>query len=380
MTLRKLFLFAAPVAAFFVGMFLLTTLASAQNSVWQNPTQPFSSGTNAMAPIHEGLDDQTKAGPGGSASIFNFPGANRASFQTDYLWSKFGQVVEGKVVADEFCFRDSSLTGALFAPQLTSPLNDCITSWPTITPPPPGATLPPGIVNQTLRHNGTGWEASNYITSTDVNNGARVTIPFHLAASTTSSTQFNAQTIIGDVNNLENYVSGINKPKLTVGGGVGIRTPAVNGIALDVKGTFRLQNGSQASGRVLTSTPDGTGIWAALPAQSSPIPTCAANQVLYRQGTAWVCKNTQSLYKLAGGCQPGISNASAAPYGGITAGSSCYTLQKCKDANGAPRYATCGSSTLPSGCLSTNNGGSNTNPAAPETCSLTAYPLKVIVE
>jgi hypothetical protein len=118
-------------------MFMLGSLASAQ--VWTPPSQSFPSG-QVNPPIHEGNAIQPKAGPNGSTSIFNFGGTNRASFQTDYFWSKFGQVSDGKVVAREFCLMSPSVLASPFNIKLTSSLNNCITSWPTgTTPPPPAA-------------------------------------------------------------------------------------------------------------------------------------------------------------------------------------------------------------------------------------------------
>jgi hypothetical protein len=208
--------------------------------------------------------------------------------------------------------------------------------------------LPTGTTNQTLRHNGSEWIASNAI----LNTGSVVSVPYILQSSTLSG----SQTIIGSSGS-----PNTSEPKLQVGGNVGIRKnapPTGSNIALDINGQIRIQDGSQGLNKVLTSTADGTAVWAA---QSSPVPNCSADQVLYRQGNSWVCKATSTVRYLNPACQQG-TGTNANQFGALSASTQCASVKKCD--NGTT-YASCSSGLTSSGCAL--SGG--TNPTTPQVCN-----------
>ena len=116
---------------------------------------------------------------------------------------------------------------------LTSNANG-VATWQTAS-----SSLPAGTSGQTLRHNGTTWIAN----STIFNNGTNV--------------------------------------------GIGTASPTTN---LHVAGTFRLVDGNQSNGKVLTSDADGVATWQT--ASGGSLPAGTSGQTLRHNGTTWVANST----------------------------------------------------------------------------------------
>ncbi len=283
MTLRKLFLFAAPVAAFFVGMFALATLASAQQ--YFDPAQPFTgnNGYNINAPIHEGSAVQAK----GTSVLWSLGLGNNTSIQDTVESGKFygrNESYFGQVAAQRFCLRNPSSPNlsttdavAFFVYGNTTNYN-CITSWPTSGT--PATSL---------------WTDQNPTLVTTAGRHIRVPGPAFGAAGNT------AEVILGDGGHKIGAAWGnglffdtFNIPAGSTHamvikestGNVGIATDTPTA-KLDVNGTFRLR-GTPTPGQALIATAagDGTVEWG-----NAGLPPGTVNQTLRHNGTGWVANS-----------------------------------------------------------------------------------------
>jgi hypothetical protein len=129
--------------------------------------------------------------------------------------------------------------------------------------------LPAGTSGQTLRHNGTTWVANSILSNDGVNIGIGTSTPANKLEvadggislyNTTDSKRFVMnydQT--GHYFYIDEYGAGRQFTILNGGNvGIGTTSPAAK---LDVNGSFKLFNGTQAAGRVLTSDANGLATW-----------------------------------------------------------------------------------------------------------------------
>ncbi len=140
-----------------IVLLLGTHIARAAVSPQFNPpTGAPSAGTNVYPPIHEGAQAQTKNGDL-TIGIGNFLGGK--TIKGDFVkgvWAMLAPMIissdaNGFVSSPKYCLPTPAQTTAADYAQ------NCITTWPT------GGNLPAGQNNQTLRHNGTTWVASDAI-------------------------------------------------------------------------------------------------------------------------------------------------------------------------------------------------------------------------
>jgi hypothetical protein len=143
--------------------------------------------------------------------------------------------------------------------------------------------LPIGAANNTLRHDGSSWITDAYVTSTGSKVGIGIAAPtegLHVDSSvkignavwsSSANTRFLK---FGDGNFIslgedssddrlylraKDYVFG--KSSTNYSGNVGIGTTGTPSAKLEVNGSFKLTNGSQAAGKVLTSDASGNASW-----------------------------------------------------------------------------------------------------------------------
>lgn len=158
-----------------------------------------------------------------------------------------------------------------------------------------GGNLPVGFVSNTLRHDGTSWITDTYITNDGNRIGIGIVSPsegLHIDSSIKigSSPWFSATNSryikIGDGNFItigedslddrlyfkaRDYVFGKSSGGYT--GNVGIGVSGAPTAKLHVNGTVRITDGSQATGRILTSDASGNASW-----QEAP---CMQHRVVY---------------------------------------------------------------------------------------------------
>jgi hypothetical protein len=153
--------------------------------------------------------------------------------------------------------------------------------------------LPVGLTNNTLRHDGTSWVTDNYVTNTGSKVGIGITAPtegLHIDSSVKigNSVWFSSANTrllkFGDANFItmgedssddrlylraKDYVFGKSSSGYTGNVGIGVTgTPAAK---LEVNGSFKLTNGSQAAGKVLTSDASGNASWQEAPCMQHKI-------------------------------------------------------------------------------------------------------------
>jgi hypothetical protein len=195
---------------------------------------------------------------------------------------------------------------------LTSDANG-VATWQTAS----GGSLPAGTSGQTLRHNGTTWVAN----STIFNNGTNVGIgtstpnaPLQFANTTANRKivlydngsgnqhqftglgindavfryQADATTTdhvfyAGTSTSTSNELMRIKGTGLV---GIGTASPTTN---LHVAGTFRLVDGNQSNGKVLTSDANGVATWQT--ASGGSLPAGTSGQTLRHNGTTWVANS-----------------------------------------------------------------------------------------
>ncbi len=158
--------------------------------------------------------------------------------------------------------------------------------------------LPVGTTDNTLRHDGSSWVTDAYLTNTGSRVGIGIASPtegLHIDSSvkignTVWSSSANSRFLkFGDVNFItigedssddrlylraKDYVFGKSSPGYS--GNVGIGVIGTPNAKLDVNGSFKLTNGTQAAGKVLTSDAVGNASW-----QDAP---CMQHKIIF--GTA----------------------------------------------------------------------------------------------
>jgi hypothetical protein len=158
--------------------------------------------------------------------------------------------------------------------------------------------LPVGTTDNTLRHDGSSWVTDAYLTNTGIRVGIGIVSPtegLHIDSSvkignTVWASSANSRFLkFGDVNFItigedssddrlylraKDYVFG--KSSSGYSGNVGIGVTGTPAAKLDVNGSFKLTNGTQAAGKVLTSDAVGNASW-----QDAP---CMQRKVVF--GTA----------------------------------------------------------------------------------------------
>ena len=179
---------------------------------------------------------------------------------------------------------------------LTSDANG-VATWQAVA----GGGLPAGGNTQTLRHDGANWVTNSTLT----NNGTEISVGnddrIYITKGEIKFTNnfvahwsiFNRDDAGGkfQINN-----TGVNFATNTVGTNVFTITPANNvGIGtadpttkLHVAGSFRLVDGTQAAGRVLTSDANGVATWQAA---AGGLPAGTSGQTLRHDGTNWVANS-----------------------------------------------------------------------------------------
>jgi uncharacterized protein (TIGR02145 family) len=101
--------------------------------------------------------------------------------------------------------------------------------------------------------------------------------------------------------------------------GIGTSTPTAK---LQVNGTFRLYDGSQAPGRVLTSNDIGLASWQALPSPPPPPPPPVNYPVVWICCNPWTIKNLDVSTYRNGDVIPKVTDA--ATWAALTTGAYCY--------------------------------------------------------
>ncbi len=182
------------------AMLLVVASSSVANAQWNPPSGPAPSG-NVDAPVHTGLFDQVKKGGLISQKWFMAPyglfkmlgagalssGLGGSSFITSgIMTTDLGNVRIGKLSNGAFLtkgvetlpdgtFRVKTADTAPSGKVLTALDNNGTVAWMPAsggTPPPGGATLPFGQLNNTFRHDGTQWVETDGLQ----NNGGSVQI------------------------------------------------------------------------------------------------------------------------------------------------------------------------------------------------------------
>jgi len=233
--------------------------ASSAYALWdQNEPQGFFGTYNIETPIHTGDTEQSKSGPNGSFTIFNFPnpgGIDRASLKTGFIWGGKQQVTENKIIADDFCILDSSGT---FYDMATNADNDCAGgsfNWPAEVA-PPATIMPTGTDNQTLRYeeDTSEWLANSGLVANEAN---RVRIgdwsnsdPFHPWFD-------NHDFMVSDDSLLmyDNYMSVGTGSRTTVGNGPGFIWPDTT---LDTSTKLAVNGNTQLRGKTFLGDWDQT--------------------------------------------------------------------------------------------------------------------------
>jgi hypothetical protein len=177
-----------------------------------------------------------------------------------------------------------------------------------------GGSLPAGTSGQTLRHDGTTWVANSNIFNNGTNVGIGTSTPN--APLQFANSLANRKNVLWETSNNDHqfYGFGINSSVLryqvdaTVANhifyagtsattsnelmriqgngrvGIGEINPSTT---LHVAGSFRLVNGTQAAGRVLTSDANGVATWQA----AGGLPAGTSGQTLRHNGANWVANS-----------------------------------------------------------------------------------------
>jgi|GEM_PF-4000352 len=283
-------------------MFFATSALAA--SVWTPPPGPWPQ--NVDPPIHSGNVMQVKNASLGS-TVFNFVSGG-GSIKTDLFRVTIGQLTEGPVIADKFCFVNPLNND--FNTNILSPQN-CITSWPT-----GGGTgtelwtaVGNNAMHQTDLNRKVGIGTASPSTTLHVNgNGlfSQYSNPYTGALIRSNASANNSYSSSGS----PEYSFWNFNPQAPQSAGIGMFNPAPNELGfatgnydriritgttqtdgvVDIYGQIKIRGGNPALGKVLVSDAYGLATWG----DASGLPTPATDNQTLRYETdqnKWVVSN-----------------------------------------------------------------------------------------